>query len=430
MADNLDNSLPPEYMAEIDAANKKRMLAQLLQKQALSFQGAPTGGRVAAKTSPLAWLANAATGYLGASADSAGASNIRNTQNRAFTDQKAEGAALLAAPGDKQDAMAQAGKFSQTQALGKLLYDRRVKQMDGFAASVKDADPAAAANAYLTGKLPSGTYSERAIPNEESKLDAQGNPYLRTTNRKGEAGVHYAPKASTITVDNVGENAAAKAVGAKIPERYAEVVNGAKSAIAGMETSKRIQALLADPATITGFGANPVAWVANLGAKLQITGPDAAQKTQALFSELASQTLDNVKRLPGAITEKERPFLADASAGRIEWTPQALQRLADISEMAGHNQLVMLHGDYQSLGSMPQAQSSGAPQAWPFPRGWDFTADPKKYTEIGQNRYRYNETPAVPPAAQVNPKALPPPANGKAYSLDEVRRLFPNAKVP
>jgi len=433
MADDLNNSLPPEYLAEIDAANKKRMIAQLLQKQALGFQGAPTGGKVAAKTSPLAWMANAASGYLGASADSAGAGAVRNVQNRALADQKAEGAALLAAPEDQQLAQAQAGKFPQTQALGKLLYDRKVKQMEGFSGAVKGVDPAAAANTFLTGKLPTGPYTPPAIPGEESKLDAQGNPYLRTTNQRGEVGVHYAPKDRNITVDNTGESAAAKAVGAKIPERYAEVTGAAKAAVAEMEGAKRIKALLADPATITGFGANPASWLANLGAKLNLTGPDAAIKTQALFSELASQTLNNVKRLPGAITEKERPFLADAAAGRIEWTPQALQRLADISEMSGHNQLTELLTEYQSLGTLPQANSSGAPQAWPFPKGWNFTADPKKYTEIGPNRYRYNEeasSPAKPAAVAVNPASLPPPKNGRAYSLEEVRQLFPNAKLP
>ena len=120
-------NLPPEYQAEIEAAQRKRALAQLLQKQAMGFQGAQQTGRIAPKTSPLAWLANAATGYMGSQADTAGAKSIADTRNRAGTDQRAEIAALMAAPEDQQFAQGQQGRFSQTQALAKAMQDQRMK---------------------------------------------------------------------------------------------------------------------------------------------------------------------------------------------------------------------------------------------------------------------------------------------------------------
>lgn len=396
MADQM--MLPLDYQSEIDALQKRQMLAQLLQKQALSGAVPQSQGRMAARINPLAAMTTALSGYLGAKTETDAQKGIRGVQQRYMSDANTALDQFSQAPEDQQQLLGAKSPFPQVQALAKALQERRTKQLEQTVGALKDADPALAANIAASGRVPNRPIDLSPLPDIEERTDSVGNTYLVRKNRKGEATPTYAPKAPVVNVDTAGETAAAKAVGGKLPERFAEVTDAAKKSISAMDTARRVQDLLKDPAVLTGFGANVAEGFASLGAKLNFTGPDAAAKTQSLLGELASSTLDNVKRLPGAITEKERPFLELASSGKITWTPEAIQRLADISMMANHNTLVGLQADYNSLASMPMAQASGATQAWLFPKGWNFSADPKKYTETGQgtNRYRYNEVPSAP----------------------------------
>jgi len=424
----LPGGLPPEYMAEIEAANRRRMLAQLLQKQAMGFQGAQSQGKMASKTSPLAWLANTASGMLGTHMDAKGAADISAVQTRAGEDMRKELSGVLSAPEDQQFSLGLQGKFSQTQALAKALNDQRLKKIELYSGALKETDPAAAAGAVAAGKIP-GEYKPTPLPGPQFGTSPSGAGYGYTQDRKGVSHLSFEPKGNVTNIDNAGETAAAKALGGKLPERYGDVVGAAQKAISGLESAKQIQGLLSDPATITGFGAGVAEGVAALGAKMGFTGPDSAAKTQSLMSALAGSTLENVKRLPGAITEKERPFLELASSGKVSWTKEAIQRLADISAMANHNLLVGLNSDYQGLGKLPMARDNNFPVAYPFPQGWNFVADPKKYKETGTgtNRYSYIERPSAQAAP---PKGVPKPANGTAYTLEEFQRYFGNIKVP
>lgn len=196
MAENqlLPQGLPPEYMAEIEALNKRRALAQALQKQSLGFQGAQSTGKVAAKTSPLAWIANTATGLLGNHMDSKGASGIAEVQTRAGGDMRAELAKLLATPEDQQFALGQQGKFSQTQALAKALNDQRIKRIESFATTAKDTDPAGASRALITGKLPGADYAPPAPEQPTFGTAPDGSTVVYDRNRKGEVSTKFAPK--------------------------------------------------------------------------------------------------------------------------------------------------------------------------------------------------------------------------------------------
>lgn len=418
MADNL----PFEYQSQIVANERRKQLAEALQKQAFGFQGAQQTGRIAPKTSPLTWLANTATGYL--ASEGAGKAEEKQAAIRAEADKarQAEMLALLQAPEEQQQALGVQGKFPQTQTLAGELFKRKQDKIKAVAELLKDRDPNRAVQAQLSGALPGADYQVPGIkPAEEGRL-TDGTPFVRDYNLKGEGTTRINRPPTQINTGTTQETAAAKAVGGKIPEVFEGITGSAKNAIGVMESADRIEALLKNPATITGFGAGVLEGLAGLGAAMGFQGPDAAAKTQGLLSELAAQTLANVKKLPGAITEKERPFLELASSGRIEFTSDAIQRLADISRMASHNALLSLKTEYTGAAQSPGAIETGAPGIWPFPRGWNFSADPAKYMETGTgtNRYRYiGDTPK--PAA---PKAWKKPDGWDALTPQQQARYM------
>lgn len=401
-----DQMIPPEYAAELERIQKQRAIAQMLQKQAMGFEGAQQGrGRIMPKTSPLAWMANMGTGYLANQADAAGAGKASEVQTRMLQDQNSEVEALLKTPQPEQYAKGQLGKFDRTRKLAEALLKRNDERVGKFADVTKDFDPSTAGTAALTGQLPAGnSYAPPPLKPSEFGTAPDGATYVRDFNRKNEGSTKFAPKG--IVIDNAGEKAADKAVGAKIPERFDELTKTAQAAMNTMESARRIQGIIQEPAVLTGFGAGAREGVASLGALLGLTGPDAAAKTQALLAEMAGQTLANVKKLPGAITEKERPFLELASSGRIEFTKEAIQRLADISLMANHNLLVQTRSDYESAAASKQGAASGAAEVWPFPKGWEFSADPAKYIETGKGtgRYRLRDLGNTPAPAAPAPR--------------------------
>ena len=203
----LPGGLPPEYTAEIEAANRRRMLAQLLQKQAMGFQGAQSQGKMASKTSPLAWLANTASGMLGTHMDAKGAADISAVQTRAGEDMRKELSGVLSAPEDQQFSLGSQGKFSQTQALAKALNDQRLKKIELYSGALKETDPAAAAGAVAAGKIP-GEYKPTPLPGPQFGTSPSGAGYGFTQDRKGVSHLSFEPKNGT-TVNIPGKEVGA-----------------------------------------------------------------------------------------------------------------------------------------------------------------------------------------------------------------------------
>lgn len=89
MADpNMD--LPPEYLAEIQAAQKRQALANALLTKGMGFAGEKSQGRLAARTSLGTLLAANAGGMLGGLAGEDAQKVINTTRERAGNDQRAE----------------------------------------------------------------------------------------------------------------------------------------------------------------------------------------------------------------------------------------------------------------------------------------------------------------------------------------------------
>ena len=429
MSDNANMALPPEYQAQLVEAQRRQAMAQALLQRSMGFQGAQSQGPVAAKTSPLTWMANSLSGYLAQQAGDKASKDVLGVQQRYAGDEVKELERLQGLPEDQRLLQGQRSTFPRAQALAKALQDQRAKRLEMFGQATKEVDPGAAANAAISGQLPGSYQAPAPKPITEAKM-SDGTPYLVSAGAKGTTTPHFPPKGTNVNIDQTAETAATKAIYGKLPERMEAVTGAAKKAIETAQSAERISALVKDPATITGFGAGPLAGLAGLGAKLGLNGPDAAAKTQALMSELANQTLANVSRLPGAITEKERPFLEMAAAGQISFTAEAIARLADIAKVSAHNTLMGSMREYNSIVSDPAAAS--AARMWPFPKGWNFQVDPAKYQETGTdtNLYRYiggNGTPLENPA-KVAARPTAPTAGTlspqEAAELAELRKRF------
>lgn len=418
--DTSNSSLPPEYQAQLDAAKRKQFLAQLLTQRAMAYNGPQQGGRIMARTSPLAGLVNGLTGYLGIRGDNQATEDIAgvrksygDAETKAITD-------FQGLPPDQQQAAGQTSQFSRVRDIAKAMQAQNEKRLELGVGAVKDSDPAGALGMVQAGKIPEG-YKVPPVPEPTFGTSPTGAGYVMAKNRKGEADVKFEPKGVAVTTNVGGEKqqvAAEKALGGEVPKILETTTANAKKAIDSIQTSDRIESLLKDPNTITGFGANTLSGLASIGTALGFQGPEAAGKTQSLLAELAGQTLNEVKRLPGAITEKERPFLEMAASGKVDWTPQAVQRLADLARVGAHNTLVESQKQYQGVLSTPGAEQGV--NMYPFPTGWNFAADAKKYAPItpdnGMNPQKYKYIGDSAPAAPATPTA----PNQKPLTIDQL----------
>ena len=101
---------------------------------------------------------------------------------------------------------------------------------------------------------------------------------------------------------------------------------------------------------------------------------------------MAKDTLEASKKLKGAISDKEKPFLEDASAGRISWTPEALQHLAGITIAASHN--AMLNAAQQHSGARSVTGADEISKLYPLPP-FSYGMDPDMFPETQFGRVRY-----------------------------------------
>ena len=136
-----DFILPPAYQSDIDAAKRRQMMAQALQKQQLN-QGQMVGNYYV-KASPLAHIAQALTQAGGAYAQAQGDKDIRAVQGRFMQDQTAdlgriqqmaagvpgiEGVGSQPANPLGAEQEAQRSQFPAAQALGKALFEKRLER--------------------------------------------------------------------------------------------------------------------------------------------------------------------------------------------------------------------------------------------------------------------------------------------------------------
>lgn len=312
--------LPPEYQGELDQLQKQQMLAQLLQKQAFNPQMPQSQGRMAARVSPLQTLSQALTGYLGMQGEAKAQQSVRGVQQKYIADENTALDQFAQAPEDQQQLLGMKSQFSRVQELAKALQAQRQKRLEGFAASVKDVAPGDAANAHLTGKLPTGPYVPPAIPGIEEKTDGSGNPYLVRTNRTGEKIPTFAPKAPTTNVNiPKQENQFSLSLLENQLKPREEAATAAKNVLAS--TTRAVDSLSRGALAGGGEGIKQ-----GLRKTLQAFGvtPSATAETEELKMALGSAILNEAAKIkPISNTDIET---LRGIVGSIDTDPNALTR--------------------------------------------------------------------------------------------------------
>jgi hypothetical protein len=212
------------------------------------------------------------------------------------------------------------------------------------------------------GKLVSSQQFNKAGygPIEQMGTGSDGKPLFGQRDaRTGE--VKFAPAGQTINIDNKGITEVQKDT-IPVLKSARETVITAQS---GLQAAERVMQLVDDPAVQTGFGASAAMGLAAIGAQLGFNGPEGAAKTQALATEMAAKTLSMTKQLTGSISDKEKPFLEQVVAGKIDFTPQVIKHVAALTYQANHNAIMNATDQYSSAKTIPGM--GGAEKLYPLP---------------------------------------------------------------
>lgn len=174
------------------------------------------------------------------------------------------------------------------------------------------------------------------LPPRAAELEAmRRHPELRAVEEALNAA--KAPK----QIFNLGDKVQAKygeALAGKVADKDVKLLEAAEKAPDLSKTADRILALVQDPQLITGFGAE---FRLNAARALNIVGlsdDETVRNTELLISTLGSQTLNAIQEsglgTGQGFTDKDRIFLQEAKAGRIEFSRDTLARMARLARKA------------------------------------------------------------------------------------------------
>jgi hypothetical protein len=449
MSDN--QYLPPEYAAQIAEAQRRQAMAQALLQRSMGFQGAQSQGPVAAKTSPLTWMANSLSGYLAQNVGDKASKDIAGVRQRMTQDEQGELARLQGMPEEQRIPEAQRSQFPRAQALAKALQDQRMKRLEMFGSAVKDTDPQSAARAAQSGMIPPEYQSPQMPAPQEGKL-ADGTPMVTTTNRKGEQSVQFPPKGVNVNMPGT-ERAAALGVTTKQLEDRRGGADAAKATYAAAT-----QALDALEQGAKAGGGEEVKQILRKTAQAFGIAVPATAETNELQMALGNAVLGNAAKLRPA-SDTDLKILAQI-VGSINTDPTALTKALamaqamSIKDLSGYGQFVdqsldTIKDDYArqlfagaKVGyDVPKQLSGPLPYQLEVVRqlqrqGFDISQlqDPTGQPFPGNAKFNVNPTGGFPgvapkrgtPAAQPTKpaQAAPPPADGRAYTMEEFQRYF------
>lgn len=174
------------------------------------------------------------------------------------------------------------------------------------------------------------------LPPAAAELEAlRRHPELRAVKER------LAELSASKQVFNLGEKAGVKyaeAFGPKMADKDVKLLEAAEKAPELARTSERILRLVKDPNLITGAAAD---FRLAAARALNLVGADNTQtlrNTELLLSSLGSQTLNAIQEsglgTGQGFTDKDRQFLQEAKAGRLEFNRETLAELARLSRKA------------------------------------------------------------------------------------------------
>ena len=254
----------------------------------------------------------------------------------------------------------------------------------------------------VPGQTPriAGDYSQvdEYGPMETLGTDAAGKPIQGQKNRRT-GKYEYAPGGGqTINVGGPGDKELF-APALKVLESSREGILGAQK---DLNTASRIYELAKDPQVISGFGADKLATISAVGAKLGFNGPEASAKTQALMTDLASTTLAKGQDMKGSFSDKDIEFLKQVSAGNIELNPDTMREVAALAYTAAHNTILNSSKQYSGAAGLTE-QTQRASAMYPMPAINHKNLDPALFADDeATGLMRYN-SPLTQPAASRAP---------------------------
>ena len=445
----MDANLPYQYQSQIIAADRRKQLAEALQKQALGFSGAEGRGRIMPKTSPLTWIANTATGYLASEGANKAVEKQAGVRQEADKARQAEMLALLQAPEDQQQTMGVQGKFPETGALAQSLARQRQEKIKSVAELLKLRDPGKALQTTMTGQLPGGDYQLPGIRKPEEGTLADGTAYIRDFNEKDEGTTRLVRKPIQINNQLPG-NEAAMGIGI--------LDEGLKTRTASAEAAKNVLSASAravdalEKGAFAGGGEGIKQKVRSALQAFGVTAPGTAETGQlqmALETAILSEAA-KIKPISNTDIETLRGIV-----GSISTDPTALTKALAFGQALAYRGLMDFNDYLSAQGETVQnpvakQRLAGAGIGFELPKSlrgpMSFQMEVLRNLQLsggdisrfqdatGQRvpadaTFNINPTSGFPavstaPAVPKPAASVPPPANGKAYTIEEFQRYF------
>ncbi len=340
--------LPPEYQTELDAAQRRMQLAQMLQQRGMNIQTPQSQGAQAARISPLAAIATALTGAGGAYFGGKAQGDINSARSRYAKDETADIEALQKLPELDAINTGQRSKFSRSRDIAKTLQTQAEKRREMLSSVEKDAGQYDRARSVLTGGAAPPVQPYK-MPEFSSVAGPDGKPVNMLINY-GKGGVPTGTmQAPGVNVNNVlpgkeGELALSQ-IGKTLDERRGkasaavETYKAANQAIDALESGAK-----------AGGGENFKQSVRKFAQAFNINLPETAS-TEQLSMALLQGVIGQAKNLrPASDTDLK---ILNEMAGNASTDPialskalafaqsMALQDLQGFNKYAGENQKAM-----------------------------------------------------------------------------------------
>lgn len=350
--------IPQEYQDQIDQANRRRQIAQMLQQMSMSNKGPQQIGPVAAKISPLASLANIASAGVGGYLDANAASDASAAKTKFETDQSGDLAKLYATPEAQQAQFGAQSKFPQVQAIARTLQAQAEHRREEGAKIIGGAGGTNEALSYLnTGSQgpaiarPQPFVSTQPDPNDPSGL--RKIPFITNFDKYGRPTMSVGSAATqTVNLPNTEAIEAKKSEQANLDKARTD----AQAAQANLATNEQIVNTLQQGASTGGLAGYKQS-LKQVGLGLGIpasefpeTGPTAVAKQ--LFGRALAE---HAKTFGSQPTETEDKRISEL-VGTIDTDPSAIPQ---ILAMTGGKAIKQLQ-DFQSMLATKRAGPAAA----------------------------------------------------------------------
>lgn len=416
--------IPQEYQDQIDEARRKLLIAQMLQTQSMNFKGPQQIGPVAAKTSPLAGLANIAQAGLGGMMGANATADASAAKTRFETDQAGDLSRIFALPEDQQPQTAQTSKFPQNQAIGRAMQASMEKRREEGAKLASQAGDEPGAMGILNGAIPMKgyvpkTYPEPEIINRPDPNDPSGVrqvSYIKQYDKNGRQTLSPA-SSMTQTVNLPGKEGELAAT--REQSDLSAHQGQAQNAMQILSTADRVVNALGQGAVTGGGGdlkQNARKFFQAVGIDIPETGPTDLARTQ--LGGIMLGQINKLGRNPTDYDEK----LMQKLVGSIDTDPTALPQLLSFMTAQAHKSLQDFNDFLQIKRNSPASKT--------YPGLYD-TADVGVRTPSSLNGplpYQMQVVQALKQAGGDITRFADP--TGKPFSADSTFDIKPNPITP